>query len=78
MSAQATDSVRCGNRVSRRENLRRERSSSARSEIWESNPLLRKYLGTPHNPELLIYRIRPERVRLMHEWALEYAEVPLA
>lgn len=44
-------------------------------EIWESNPLLRRYLGTPDNPELIIYRIRPERVRFMHEWALEYQDV---
>ena len=47
-------------------------------EIWESNPLLRRYLGTPENPALIIYRIRPERVRFMREWALEYHEVPLA
>jgi general stress protein 26 len=44
--------------------------------IWESNPLLRKYLGTPDNPELIIYRIRPTRVRFMREWALDYIEVP--
>ncbi len=46
-------------------------------EIWDSNPLLRRYLGSPKNPALIIYRIRPERVRLMREWALEYHEVPL-
>jgi general stress protein 26 len=45
--------------------------------IWESNPLLRKYLGTPDNPELIIYRIDPKRVRFMREWALDYLEVPL-
>lgn len=45
-------------------------------EIWESNPLLRRYLGTPDNPALIIYRIRPTRVRFMREWALEYHEVP--
>jgi general stress protein 26 len=45
--------------------------------IWQSNPLLRRYLGTPDNPELIIYRIRPERVRFMREWALTYHEVPL-
>lgn len=44
--------------------------------IWESNPLLRKYLGTPDNPELIIYRMSPVRVRFMREWALEYVEVP--
>ena len=32
-------------------------------EIWESNALLRRYLGSPENPELIIYRIRPVRVR---------------
>lgn len=45
--------------------------------IWQGNPLLRAYLGTPENPELIIYRIRPLRVRFMREWALQYFEVPL-
>lgn len=44
-------------------------------EIWDSNPLLRRYLGTPDNPALIIYRVRPSRVRYMKEWALEYYEV---
>lgn len=46
-------------------------------EIWRTNPLLRAYLGTPDNPELVVYRIRPVQVRFMREWALEYHEVPL-
>ena len=46
-------------------------------EIWEGNPLLRKYLGSIDNPELIVYCIRPTRVRYMKEWALEYHEVPL-
>ena len=46
-------------------------------EIWNTNPLLRKYLGTPDNPELIVYRIRPTRVRFMREWALKYYELPL-
>ena len=46
-------------------------------EIWKENPLLRQYLGTLDNPELIVYRIRPKRVRFMREWALEYHEVPL-
>jgi general stress protein 26 len=46
-------------------------------DIWEHNPLLRRYLGSPNNPELIIYRIRPSRVRFMREWALEYHEIPL-
>jgi hypothetical protein len=40
------------------------------------NPLLRQYLGTPDNPDLIIYQINPARVRYMQEWALEYHEVP--
>lgn len=46
-------------------------------EIWQANPLLRQYLGTLDNSELIVYRIRPTRVRAMQEWALEYLEVPL-
>lgn len=46
-------------------------------DIWAGNPLLRKYLGTSDNPELIIYCIRPTQVRYMKEWALEYHEVPL-
>jgi general stress protein 26 len=46
------------------------------AEIWEGNALLRAYLRTPDNPELIIYRMRPLRVRYMREWALEYFEVP--
>ena len=44
-------------------------------EIWNANPLLRQYLGTLDNPALIVYRIRPTRVRYMQEWALEYHEV---
>ena len=43
--------------------------------IWEANPLLRQYLGTPENPMLIIYKIIPQQVRFMREWALEYHEV---
>ena len=46
-------------------------------EIWQSNPLLRQYLGKIDNPEFILYRIRPTRVRYMKEWALEYSNVPL-
>lgn len=45
--------------------------------IWNSNPLLRSYLGSIDNPELIIYRITPTRVRFMREWALEYHQVPI-
>jgi len=47
-------------------------------EIWDANPLLRTYLGSLDNPALIVYRITPNRVRYMKEWALEYYEVPLA
>jgi general stress protein 26 len=46
-------------------------------EIWNSHPLLRQYLGRIDNPELIVYRIQPNRVRYMQEWALDYHEVPL-
>jgi general stress protein 26 len=44
-------------------------------EIWDANPLLRQYLGSIDNPALIVYRIRPLRVRYMREWALDYHEV---
>jgi general stress protein 26 len=46
-------------------------------EIWDANPLLRQYLGEVTNPQLILYRIRPTRVRFMREWALDYYEVPI-
>ncbi len=46
-------------------------------EIWNENPLLRQYLGTIDNPMLIVYRIVPERIRYMKEWALDYYEVPI-
>jgi len=45
-------------------------------EIWQANALLRRYLGSLDNPELIVYRMRPNRVRYMREWALEYMNVP--
>lgn len=46
-------------------------------EIWNSNRLLQHYLGSIDNPELIVYKIVPQRVRFMLEWALRYHEVPL-
>src|SRR5437899_9116589 len=34
-------------------------------EIWDTNPLLRQYLGSIDNPELVVYCIKPNRVRYM-------------
>lgn len=45
--------------------------------IWDANPLMRQYLGSLDNPQLVVYRIDPNRVRFMREWALEYHEVPI-
>jgi general stress protein 26 len=47
-------------------------------QIWNDNPLMRQFLGSLDNPQLLVYRIRPTRVRYMQEWALEYHDVPLS
>ncbi len=49
---------------------------AAQKEIWNSNPLLRRYLGSLDNPQLIIYRIVPKQVRFMRVWALEYHEGP--
>jgi general stress protein 26 len=46
-------------------------------EIWDANPLMRQYLGSLDNPQLIVYRIVPRQVRYMQEWALEYYEVLL-
>ena len=47
-------------------------------DIWDTNPLLRQYLGSIDNPELILYRVVPSRVRYMKEWAIEYHEVSIA
>ncbi len=47
-------------------------------EIWDANPLMRQFLGSLDNPQLIVYRIRPVQVRYMQEWALEYHTVPLS
>lgn len=54
-----------------------ERDGVVLREIWDTNPLLRQFLGRPDHPDLIVYRIEPTQVRYMQEWALEYHEVPL-
>jgi hypothetical protein len=44
---------------------------------WDANPLIRQQLGSIDNPELSLYRIVPNQVRFMREWALEYHDVPI-
>jgi len=46
-------------------------------EIWEANPLMQHFLKTIDTPDLIVYRITPDRVRYMQEWALEYHEVAI-
>ena len=46
-------------------------------DIWNSNRLLQHYLGSIDNPQLIVYKIVPKRIRYMLEWALEYHEVPV-
>jgi general stress protein 26 len=46
-------------------------------EIWDSNALMRQYLGSLDNPQLIVYRIVPGQVRYMREWALDYHEVAI-
>ncbi len=46
-------------------------------EIWQSNALMRQYLGSVDNPMLIVYKIVPSQVRFMREWAMDYHEVPL-
>jgi general stress protein 26 len=55
-----------------------ESDSDLLMNIWETNPLLRNYLGSLDNPELIVYRVDPVQVRYMREWALQYFDVPLA
>ena len=45
--------------------------------IWSENPLLRQYLGSVDNPDLIVYEMVPSRVRFMREWALVYHEVEI-
>lgn len=47
------------------------------ADIWQANRLLGHYLGSMDNPEFILYRVIPERVTFMREWALEYWEVPI-
>ena len=46
-------------------------------EIWDANALMRQYLGSLDNPQLIVYRMLPQQVRYMQEWALEYYDVPI-
>lgn len=55
-----------------------ESDPSVLQSIWDGNALLRKYLGSPDNPDLIVYRIEPKAVRYMREWALHYHDVPLS
>jgi general stress protein 26 len=51
--------------------------AALRQDIWDSSPLLRSFLKSIDNPEFMLYRIVPLRVRFMKEWDLHYQEVNL-
>lgn len=51
---------------------------AVRQQIWDANPLLRAYLKSVDNPEFMLYRVVPNQVRYMREWALEYFDVDFA
>ena len=38
---------------------------------------MQQFLGSMDNPQLLVYRVMPNQVRYMREWALEYHELPM-
>ena len=46
-------------------------------DIWNHNKLLQHYLGSIDNPALIVYKIKPVRVRYMVEWALDYYEIAI-
>src|SRR3954471_15233169 len=41
-----------------------------KEEIWNGSPHIRKHLGDAEDPESILYRVVPTRVRFMKEWAL--------
>jgi general stress protein 26 len=49
--------------------------TAIKAEIWNSNPQLRNYFVNVKNPDFILYRVVPTRVRFMKEWALTYREV---
>ena len=53
-----------------------EQDRNLLQQIWNENTLLRNYLGSIDNPNLIVYRVDPQSVRYMREWALEYHDVP--
>jgi general stress protein 26 len=50
---------------------------SVLQDVWDTNPLLRGFLHEITNPEFILYQVRPQRVRFMREWALDYHEISL-
>jgi general stress protein 26 len=49
---------------------------ATQEEAFARDALLRQFLKSPDNPEFILYRVKPTRVRFMREWALEYFDVP--
>jgi general stress protein 26 len=51
--------------------------AALRQRAWDRDPLIPRFLGSIDNPEFMLWRVRPQRVRYMKEWALEYHDVPV-
>jgi len=50
---------------------------AVKRELWDATPLLAMYLGSVENPQFVLYKVEPTRVRFMREWALDYHEVEI-
>lgn len=46
-------------------------------DIHQSHNLLRQFMPDPFDGNLIIYKIVPQQVRYMQEWALTYYDVPI-
>ena len=49
---------------------------ATQEQAFTRDALLRQYLKSPDNPQFVLYRVKPVRVRFMRELALEYFDVP--
>jgi general stress protein 26 len=52
-------------------------SWTLKEEVWNNIPYIRKYMISLDNPDFVLYKITPTRVRFMKEWAITYREVPI-
>ena len=50
---------------------------ASRQELWDQSPLLQQFIPDVNDPQFILYKVEPRRVRFMREWALAYYEVPI-